>query len=213
MNSAAAQVNEFRRTLRTGEGRFDVELTEDAVGRLCNYYELLLAWNARLHLVAPCSPSEFATRHVLESLLLLPYLRLNATIADVGSGAGLPIIPNLIVRQDVQTTIIEASAKKAVFLREALRVTETSARATVIADRFENVATPAVEYVTCRALDRFTEMFPALLRWSPPESTLLFFGGDTLRREIENAELKFSAESVPESDRRFLFVICQNRLR
>jgi len=209
MNSEAAQVDEFRRTLWTNERRFDVELTEDSVGRLCNYYELLLAWNTRLHLVGPCSPSEFAVRHVLESLLLVPQLTLNAGIADVGSGAGLPIIPNLIVRQDIQATIIEASAKKAVFLREALRITETHARATVIADRFENVTTPTVDYVTCRALDRFTEMFPALVRWSPPESTLLFFGGDTLRREIENAGLKFSARRVPDSDRRFLFVVPQ----
>src|SRR2546430_899727 len=53
MNSVAAQVDEFRRTLWTNERRFDVELTEDSVGRLCNYYELVFAWNTRLHLVGP----------------------------------------------------------------------------------------------------------------------------------------------------------------
>ena len=212
MNAVRTQLNEFLRALRTSEERFDVRLSEDALRRLCDYYELLLAWNSRLHLVAPCSPSEFASRHVLESLMLLPYLRTGARLADIGSGAGLPVIPNLIVRPDIQATLIEASKKKAVFLREALRKTETAAQAAVAAERFENFPVPEVDYVTCRALDRFTEMFSSLVHWSPPESTLLLLGGNTLREKIESAGLEYSVVSVPQSERRFLFA-CQNRLR
>jgi 16S rRNA (guanine527-N7)-methyltransferase len=117
MNEATAQVNEFRGAILRNAPRHGIHPNEDQLRRLCSYYELLLAWNARLHLVAPCSPSEFATRHVLESLLLLPHLRPNARLADVGSGAGLPIIPTLIARPDVHAILIEASKKKAVFLR------------------------------------------------------------------------------------------------
>ena len=212
MNAVTAQVNEFRSALKANAGRFDVQLSEDAVRRLGGYYELLMAWNSRLHLVAPCSPAEFATRHVLESLLLLPYLAPNSRIADIGSGAGLPIIPNLIARPDIQATLVEASKKKTVFLREALRKSETMAQAKVAAERFQNLPTPAVDYVTCRALDRFTQIFPALIRWSPPASTLLLFGGDALRRQIDGAGMQLSALSIPDSERRFLF-ICKNLLR
>jgi 16S rRNA (guanine527-N7)-methyltransferase len=212
MNAVTAQLNEFRGALRKNAERYDVQVDEDALRRLGDYYELLLAWNSRLHLVAPCSPSEFATRHVLESLLLLPHLQQNARIADIGSGAGLPIIPNLIVRPDIHVTLIESSKKKTVFLREGLRNTETASQATVVAEQFEKLPTPAVDYVTCRALDRFTQIFPVLVRWSPPQSTLLLFGGDALRKQIESAGLKGATVNVPDSERRFLFA-CQNRLR
>lgn len=210
MNTATAQVNEFRNALRTNAEAYAVQLDQDALHRLRRYYEILLAWNARLHLVAPCSPSEFATRHVLESLLLLPYLRPNARIADVGSGAGLPVIPNLIARPDIQATLIESSKKKAVFLHEALRDTETAVQGKVVAERFENLPTPEADYVTCRALDRFTQMLPLMIRWCPPDSTLLLFGGDQLRKQIDSVGLECSVIGVPGSERRYLCV-CQRR--
>ena len=212
MKTSESQVDEFRSVLRTHSAPYEVQLRQADIARLGSYYELLLAWNPRLHLVALCSPAEFATRHVLESLLLLPHLEQNARIADVGSGAGLPIIPNLIVRRDIQATLIESSKKKCVFLREALRAIKTSEQAKVIVERFEGLPTPEVDYVTCRALDRFSEMLPKLIKWSPQTCTFLLFGGSQLRNEIERAGLRFLARRIPDSERRFLFVLSQNRM-
>ncbi len=106
----------FGQALWNNAAEFGIQLRAAEVTRLSKYYELLLKWNDRLHLVAPCSPEEFATRHVLESLLLLPHLPENASLLDVGSGAGLPIIPCLIIRTDLSATLIESSPRKAVFL-------------------------------------------------------------------------------------------------
>src|SRR5262249_39639796 len=86
----------FEQSLRSQMSSYDVALPGETLTQLGEYYRLLTHWNGRLHLVAPCSPEEFATRHVLESLLLLKHLPPHATIADLGSGAGLPIIPCLI---------------------------------------------------------------------------------------------------------------------
>src|SRR5207244_1182907 len=111
----------FSQALRNHAAEFGIQLDADDVRRLSNYYELLLKWNDRLHLVAPCSPEEFATRHVLESLILILRLPHAARVTDVGTGAGLPMIPCLIMRDDLRATLIESSQKKAVFLREAFR--------------------------------------------------------------------------------------------
>lgn len=203
----ARHIDEFRDALRAHATRYEVELSEDISARLSNYYELLLAWNPRLHLVAPCSPTEFATRHVLESFLLLPHLSADAHVADIGSGAGLPIIPSLITRPDIHAVLIESSQKKAVFLREALRATGTSERSQVIAQRFEDVSSPEVNTVTCRALDHFSQHLPALIDWAPRSSTLLLFGGLGLQKQIEKANLKFAAIKIPDTERRFLFLI------
>jgi 16S rRNA (guanine527-N7)-methyltransferase len=202
-----SRVNEFRLALQQQAPRYEVELRENEIARLCDCYQLLLEWNPRVHLVAPCSPNEFATRHVLESLLLLPHLPPNARVADVGSGAGLPIIPVLIARPDVRATLIESSKKKSVFLREVLHLTETSDQATVLAERFENVPAPVVDCVTCRALDRFAMLFPKLIRWSPQPSRLLLFGGEELRKQIERAGFEYESIHIPDSARRVLFVI------
>lgn len=204
-NGGSSFIDRFRTELEAQQARYGVNLRREEIERLCVYYSLLRAWNSRLHLVAPCSPAEFATRHVLESLLLLPQLREKARVADIGPGAGLPIIPNLIARKDIRATLIEASQKKAVFLREAIRETRTSAQAVVIADRFENVASQEVDYITCRALDRFTEMFPRLVKWAPCGSILLLFGGEDLRKEMERL-VEVAAVRIPNTERRFLFV-------
>src|SRR5918993_514750 len=133
---------EFDKALAERAGRFGVELGEEARARLGDYFELVGAWNPRLHLVAPCPPAEFATRHVLESLTALPFIRPGATVLDVGSGAGLPAIPCLVVRPDLKAVLFEASQKKSVFLREALSRLGLAGRARVVAERFEKAAPP-----------------------------------------------------------------------
>jgi 16S rRNA (guanine527-N7)-methyltransferase len=206
MITSSSQLEEFREALASEAGVYQARISVEAIERLSEYYLLLIKWNPRLHLVAPCSPREFATRHVLESLMLLPHLPQNATVADVGSGAGLPIIPCLIARPDIRATLIESSKKKTVFLREALNRTETKS-ATVIAKLFEETATPDVDVITCRALEQFAAKLPKLIEWSPQAITLLLFGGEELRKSIAEQGLSYSAVHLPNSTRRFLFVI------
>ena len=183
-----------------------VQLRERDIERLGDYYQLVLKWNPRLHLVAPCSSEEFAVRHILESLVLLPHLSQGARVTDVGSGAGLPIIPCLIMRDDLRATLIESSQKKVVFLREALRSFGGQEPPRLIAARFEDVPVPATDFVTCRALDRFQQLLPDLIDWAPRSSTLLLFAGDALRNQIERLIPSAAAERMPNSARRFLII-------
>jgi 16S rRNA (guanine527-N7)-methyltransferase len=197
---------EFDKALAERAGWFGVELDEEGRALLGRYFELVAAWNPRLHLVAPCPPAEFAARHVLESLTALPFMPAGATVLDVGSGGGMPAIPCLAARQDLKAVLVEASQKKAVFLREALSELGLSGRARVVADRFEKVDPPAAACLTCRAIERFVEILPSLVAWSASVPTLLLFGGEGLRGPLENEELPFEMFRSPESERRFLFV-------
>lgn len=190
-----SELERFEKALLANMHSFGVELSPEALARLRAYYSLLTRWNDRLHLVAPCAPEEFATRHVLESLVLLEHLPHDAKIADIGSGGGLPIIPCLVARPDLEATLIESSQKKAVFLREALK--ETGRKATVIARRFEDIEAPDVQFVTSRALDQFIPKIPALLDWAPDGATLLLFGGEKL--------LDAERYLIPGSEKRYLF--------
>lgn len=213
MSRQRSELAEFEGALQAYAANYAVRLRKEVVARLGYYFVLLDEWNPRLHLVAPCSPAEFATRHVLESLLLLSQLPPNARVADVGSGAGLPMIPCLIARPDIQAKLIESSKKKAVFLREALKLIGKAKAAEVIAERFEDVSTLEVDFVTCRALDRFTNLFTRLVNWAPPRSTLLLFGGGSLHKEIAALHLACTSMRIPGSRERFLFVVSQTESR
>ena len=206
MDTAAA---EFARALAEQAPHYQAALNAEACARLTDYYRLVIKWNARQHLVAPCAPAEFATRHVLESLVALRFLSEGARFVDVGAGAGLPALPCLVARATLRATLVEVSAKKAIFLREALSLLNLRGRAEVCAERFERMPAPAADFVTCRALERFTEMLPQLVAWSPPRSTLLLFGGPGLQDRIEQLGLTCTAVQLPESQQRFLFVIKQ----
>jgi 16S rRNA (guanine527-N7)-methyltransferase len=199
------QRQDFRDALAAHAAAFGVRLGESQERRLADYFELLGRWNERLHLVAPCAPAEFAVRHVLESLFALEHIPRGSSVADVGSGGGLPVIPCLIAREDLRATLYEASTKKTVFLREAAGALGLKDAARIVNARFEETETPRVSVVTCRALEHFTEMLPQLVEWSPNGARLLLFGGATLRDAIERESLSFTPIHIPESERRFLF--------
>lgn len=199
--------DEFDKALAENSAAFGVELGDGARARLCDYFEAVARWNARLHLVAPCAPAEFATRHVLESLVALPHIPEGASFIDVGSGAGLPAIPCLVAREDLSATLVESSQKKAVFLRETVRELGLSERARVVAERFEKVARPRADALTCRALERFTEVLPALAEWASDVPALLLFGGESIRERLVKLSVSFESKLVPTSERRFLFVV------
>jgi 16S rRNA (guanine527-N7)-methyltransferase len=197
-------MNPFEQALITNMGSFEIDLSPETVTQLAEYYSLLTHWNERLHLVAPCPPEEFAVRHVLESLLLLKYLPPNAAVADVGSGGGLPIIPCLIARPDLEATLIESSQKKVVFLREALN--RLGLRAFIVARPFEDISTPTASFITCRALDQFMRKLAALINWAPRGSMLLLFGGETLGQQLRRANVNSERFLIPQSEKRYLFL-------
>lgn len=198
---------QFRSTLASAAVDYDVSLSSENIDGLAKYYDLLLRWNPRVHLVAPCSPGQFATRHILESLLMLKYVPNAARVAEVGSGGGLPILPGMIVRPDITATLFEISQKKSVFLREALSHCGLADRAKVMNERFENTASPQAEILTCRALERFEDMLPHLLDWAPATATLILFGALRLSKRIESLGFASTSELIPRSKARFLYVV------
>lgn len=196
--------SEFIKAIKTNQTAFGLNPDDSTTTRLAGYYELVLQHNPLLHLVAPCSVAEFAVRHILESLTLLEYLPARAKFADVGTGAGLPSIPCLITREDLRAVLIESKEKKAKFLNDAIDELNLRARAEIVNRQFEEAKPADCLFITCRALDKFTDKLPRLLKWSGTR-TKLFFGGPSLEEELQRLKLNYSKRLLPLSERRFLF--------
>ena len=196
---------QFYRAFEANQEIFGVSLSTEKIFNLVKYYELVERHNALLHLVAPASPENFAVRHVLESLTMLEFLPNNARFADVGAGAGLPSIPCLIARSDLRGALVESKLKKAKFLKEVLAECKLKNRAEIFNRQFEELPKPDVSYICCRALDKFSQKLPKLLKWSA-DCTLLFYGGNALRDKLKKHGVKFREKLMPLSEQRFLFV-------
>ena len=198
--------NEFVEAIKKHQDKFGINLSDEKISALAGYYEIINKNNEFLHLVAPCSAEEFAVRHILESLTVLVFLPENARFADVGTGAGLPAIPCLLVREDLRGVLIESKLKKSDFLRETLAELNLENRAKIVNRQFEEIEKPDVDFILCRALDKFTRKLPRLLKWAG-KSKMLFFGGNSLREEFEKHNVKFKEKLMPMSEQRFLFMI------
>lgn len=206
--------DELIKALKENQQLFGMRLSDSVMSRLADYYELVGKHNDLLHLVAPPSienTEEFATRHILESLTLLEHLPDNSKFADVGTGAGLPGIPCLLARSDLKGYLIESKPKKADFLNEAREIFGLQKRLAVLNKQFEESKKPDVRVVTCRAIDKFTQKLPKLLKWSAG-SYMLFFGGDGLRDELNKHGLTFREKLMPLSEKRFLFQIKKTKI-
>ena len=145
----------LRQRLRAGVSELHLALDDAAIERLLDYVDLLQRWNAAYNLTAVRDPAEMVTRHLLDSLAILPHVR-GATLADLGSGAGLPGIPLAIAAPEREVLLVDSNGKKARFLREAVRRLGL-ARTRVAESRVENVA-GTFDCITARAFASLGEM-------------------------------------------------------
>ncbi len=103
-----------------------IDVSRETLARLDRFIELLFRWQAKTNLVASSELNRIWTRHVADSLQLLPLAPNAKTWVDLGSGGGFPAIPiacALAHTAGAKIHLVESNAKKAAFLREAVRVT------------------------------------------------------------------------------------------
>lgn len=123
---------------------------------LLAYLALLMRWNKTYNLTAVRDPHEMVSKHLLDSLAMHPFLddlaARGGTLADLGTGPGLPGIPLSIVKPGLRVTLVESNGKKARFMREAIRQLGLSG-ARVAESRIEALDEPgAYDAITARAL-------------------------------------------------------------
>lgn len=144
---------------------------------LARYLALLLRWNAAYNLTAIRDPREMVTKHLLDSLAMAPFVASVSTLADLGTGAGLPGIPLAIAVPGLRVTLVESNGKKARFMREALR-TLGLGNAEVAESRIETLDRPgAFMAITARALATLPQILALGGHLLAPEGVLLAMKG------------------------------------
>ncbi len=143
-------------------------VSRETAERLDLFVAHFLKWQSAVQLVAPSTLPTIWTRHIADSLQLLPDIAGAKEVVDVGSGGGFPGLVLAVAATDKKFHLIESDTRKASFLREALRITNTTAE--VYAERVESVAkriSTGIHIVTARAfapLPRMLELTEPFFR-------------------------------------------------
>jgi len=98
-----------------------VALSAEQLTLVLEYFDELLRWNKRVNLTAITSRDEMLEKHFYDCLVVGQYIGKAKSLADIGSGAGMPGIPLAIIRPDLQVTSIESIGKKINFQKNIKR--------------------------------------------------------------------------------------------
>lgn len=101
--------------LSTGARALGIDLSETQIDQLLGYLALLIKWNKAYNLTAVRDPDEMVSRHLLDSLSVLPWIGDAGRWLDVGSGGGMPGIPMAIMFPGKSITTLDSNGKKTRF--------------------------------------------------------------------------------------------------
>ena len=99
--------------------QFNIELPETLYEKLDIYAEFLVEYNKNVNLTAITEPNEILYKHFIDSILLAKYAEIpeNASLIDVGTGAGFPSVPLKLFRPDIKITLLDSLNKRITFLK------------------------------------------------------------------------------------------------
>ncbi|MET0224838.1 MAG: 16S rRNA (guanine(527)-N(7))-methyltransferase RsmG [Dokdonella sp.] len=180
-------------SLVAGLAALQLDLPEAAIGRLLDYLALLTRWNATYNLSAVRDPLEMVTRHLLDSLAIAAHVS-GATLADLGSGAGLPGIPLAIVAPQRAVSVVDSNGKKTRFLRAAVRELKLD-NVRVVESRVEAVE-GIFDCITARAFASLAEMLAWGGRLLAPEGVWLALKGRFPQDELSAVTPPFAVDAV-----------------
>ena len=166
-------------------------VSRETEARLDRYVELLREWQAKTNLVAPSTLPQLWTRHISDSLQLLALAPSAKIWVDFGSGGGFPgvvLACALAETPGAMIHLIERNAKKAAFLREAVRVTHSPGTVHLadIGDSVDRI-TGAVDCVTARALAPLHELIGFAEPLVRRGAKALFLKGQDVEAELTEA--------------------------
>ena len=97
-----------------------VELTDIMLKQFDEYFKLLVEWNEKINLTAITEQREVYLKHFADSIFGAKFIKSNASLCDIGTGAGFPALVLKIVRPDLKVTLVDALDKRIKFLNEVI---------------------------------------------------------------------------------------------
>ena len=194
-----------------------ISLTDHQKNQLIAYVDMLHKWNKAYNLTSVRDPNEMLVRHILDSIVVAPYLK-GGRFIDVGTGPGLPGIPLSIVRPEAHFTLLDSLGKRVRFLRQVQHELGLT-NITPVQSRVEEFPSePPFDGVISRAFASLNDMVSWCHHLPGQNGRFYALKGQLPEEEIASLPAEFSVESVeklrvPQLDgERHLVVIKPNKI-
>ena len=167
------------------------------ISKLQAYTNQILEWNERIHLVSKNDASaDRILRHIIDSLSIFKVIDVpaDAKVMDLGSGAGFPIIPMKIVREDIKPILIESIHKKVLFLRKTIDVLKFK-DIDIMDSRIENLSDSFFndyDLVTVKAFGKLANLLFLGLPFLKMDGILAIYKGKLIDKELKNTKISDS---------------------
>ncbi|MCG6900400.1 MAG: 16S rRNA (guanine(527)-N(7))-methyltransferase RsmG [Gammaproteobacteria bacterium] len=179
------------------DGIYDLELEERLGGDelLMEYVTELMNWNRVYNLTSVRKPTDIVTRHILDSLTILPHLH-GDRILDIGTGAGLPGIPLAIACPEREFVLLDSSSKKLRFVHQTLGILKLD-NVTLEDCRVEEYQPEVLfDTVICRAFSDLPDFYRYAARLCSAGGRMLAMKGVYPMTEVECLQDKSVIDDV-----------------
>lgn len=172
-----------------------ISLTDHQKTLLVAYVDMLHKWNKAYNLTSVRDPAEMVVRHILDSIVVAPYLQ-GQRFIDVGTGPGLPGIPLAIVLPDAHFTLLDSLGKRVRFLRQVQHELKLE-NITLVQSRVEAYPSePPFDGVISRAFASLNDMVSWCHHLPGEKGRFYALKGQLPEDEIASLPDDFSVESV-----------------
>jgi 16S rRNA (guanine527-N7)-methyltransferase len=177
-----------------------VLLDQKMVQQFLIYLKELKEWNQKINLTSLKEDKAIITNHFIDSLAIIPHLSPSTSLLDLGSGAGFPGIPVKIASPAQSITLLEATRKKANFLRHIIRKLGL-VKTTVVECRAEHFKSsdpplPGFDYVIARALAPLKNFLQLGTPLVMKGGHLVAMKGEKIEEELKESQSVFKALSL-----------------
>ncbi|MEE0913267.1 MAG: 16S rRNA (guanine(527)-N(7))-methyltransferase RsmG, partial [Ruminococcus sp.] len=184
--------------LKEATADFKVKLNENQLNQLERYFELLIEWNEKINLTAITDTEGVAVKHFADSLTFFNYIDVpeNASIIDVGTGAGFPGIVLKIARPDIKLTLLDSLNKRLKFLQ--IVIDELGLDAELIHSRAEDGGQDidlreSFDFVVSRAVAQLNVLSEYCIPYARLSGSFVALKGPDADNEIQNSKRAIQA--------------------
>lgn len=181
----------FKEELVSTFAKYGFSLNEKQTEQFEAYYKLLLLWNKQFNLTTITTQSNVIIKHFLDSVLIADKLKQDASLVDIGTGAGFPSIPLKIMRNDLHMCLVDSLKKRTIFLKEVVSTLQLEG-VLVLHARAEDLANkPAYrgnyDYATARAVAKLNTLLEYAAPFLTIKGNVIAYKAKDVEEEVQEA--------------------------
>ena len=176
--------------------KYQIPHTKEMLDKLQIFYEFVIEENKKFNLTAITEKNDFATKHLLDCCLPYSLIPNNASVIDVGAGAGFPSIPLKIIRPDINLVMLDSLNKRVNFLNQCISLLKLE-KAVAVHSRAEDYALKNREkfdVAIARAVASLETLSEYCIPFVKVGGNFIALKGSSYKEELERAE--FAIETL-----------------